>query len=244
MLEEEGVIGLFAAYKLEKPQMPDDDVEIVTDEVDSVLEDGNRPEEVLVDTYLLSGLTPGVDYLIRLHARELTTAQEVLQEFQTTSFGQSSKLVDVFIGVIRDAVYLPQIPDLEAREQEATFEGAEPPDYAIIIPEDKDAAWWNLPEDDRVEKMRDHIEVALPYLDRIRRQLYHSSGLTDDEFITYFETNDLNAFVDLYRDLESLPEYHYVTDGNPTLIGRIESPETIVTELTLLEREQDVGDSL
>lgn len=231
MLEEDGVVGLFAAYTLERPQTADDDVEIFTEEVSNILKDSNRSEEVLVDTYLLSGLTPGVDYLVRIHAHDLTTAQEVLREFQATSFGRYSKLVDVLIGIIRDAVYLPQTPDLDAIEKAATFEGTEPPDYAIIIPVDKNAEWWNLPDSDRIEKMRDHIEVALPYLDRIRRQLYHSSGLTDYDYITYFETNDLSAFIDLYRDLESIPEYHYVSDGNPTLIGRIESSETIVDKL-------------
>lgn len=231
MLEEDGVIGLFAAYELEWPQTADDDIEISTGEVGDILGDSDRPEEVLVDTYRTSGLTPGADYLVRIHARDLTTAQEVLREFQATPFGRYSKLVGVLTGIIRDAVYLPQAPDLKAIETAATFEGTEPPDYAIIIPVDKNARWWNLRESDRVEKMREHIEVALPYLDRIRRQLYHSSGLTDYDYITYFETNDLAAFVDLYRDLESIPEYRYVTDGNPTLIGRIESPEAIVNSL-------------
>lgn len=231
LLDETGVVGLFAAYEFDR-RHPSEDVEVATEAVVDVLDGEHGSDDVLVDTYLLSGLTPGADYLVRIHARELTTAQDVLQEFHTTAFGRSSTLVETFVGIIRDAVYLPETPELAALEREATFEGAEPPEYAIVIPVDKNADWWTLPESDRIEKMREHIEVSLPYLDRIRRQLYHASGLTDYDYLTYFETNDLEAFVELYRDLESIPEYRYVTDGEPTLIGRIASPETVVAELT------------
>ena len=232
LLEETGVCGLFAAFELDRSRTVDAS-EVSADDVEAVLEDRDGSEPVLADTSLTQGLTPDVDYLVRLHARDLATAQAVLREFQTTAFGRCSELVDVFVGVIRDAVYLPQAPDLDAVETAVTFEGEDPPEYAIVIPVRKTAEWWTLPDDDRLAKMREHIEVSLPYLDRIRRQLYHASGLAEYEFVTYFETNDLEAFIDLYRDLESISEYRYVEEG-PVLIGRLESPSTVVEELTPL----------
>jgi chlorite dismutase len=44
------------------------------------------------------------------------------------------------------------------------------------------------------------------------------------DFVTYFETDDLAAFQDLYRELQSIPEYRYVEYGDPTLVGRICAP--------------------
>jgi chlorite dismutase len=86
--------------------------------------------------------------------------------------------------------------------------------------------------DERLELMCDHIEPTLEYLDRVRRQLYHSSGLDDHDFITYFETDDLVAFHDLYRELQTIPEYRYVDYGDPTLVGRIHEPATAVAKVT------------
>ncbi|RKD93358.1 chlorite dismutase family protein [Halopiger aswanensis] len=231
-LEAAGAYGLFAAFELDRSRTVDASA-VSADDVEAVLKDRNGTEPVLADTYLTQGLTPDVDYLVRLHARDLATAQEVLREFRTTPIGRCSELVDAFVGAIRDPVYLPQAPDLDAIETAISFEGAEPPEYAIVIPVRKTAEWWMLPPDDRLARMREHIEVSLPYLDRIRRQLYHASGLSEYEFVTYFETNDLEAFVDLYRDLESIPEYRYVDEG-PVVIGRPESPSTVVEKLTPL----------
>lgn len=223
-----GGVGLFAAYTFDASER---DVDVHTEEAIRILDGRDAQRTYEMDTYRMRGLTPDVDYLVRIHAPSLTTAQDILQEFQETSFGGHSTLTNVFVGRVRDAVYLSQMPELAEREEKATFEGKEPPDYGIVIPVKKHAEWWNLDESDRLDKMRDHIDVSMPYLDRVRRQLYHSSGFTDFDYITYFETSDLDAFTDLYRDLESIPEYRYLTYGNPTLIGCIESPETVISTL-------------
>jgi chlorite dismutase len=51
------------------------------------------------------------------------------------------------------------------------------------------------------------------------------------DFVTYFETDDLAAFQDLYRELQSIPEYRYVEYGGPMLVGRIHEPTTIIERL-------------
>ncbi len=224
-------VGLFASYTLNPLERTDHDVDIQTQSVIHLFESNDSRRTCEMDMYRMRGLTSGVDYLVRIHAPTLTGAQDVLQEFQATSFGAHSTLTNTFVGSVREAVYLSHMSDLAEREAKAVFEGKEPPDYAIVIPVTKHAEWWALDESDRHEKMRDHIEVSMPYLDRVRRQLYHSSGFTDFDYITYFETSDLDAFADLYRDLASIPEYQYVTYGDPTLIGRIESPDAVVSAL-------------
>lgn len=234
MLDDPDVFGVFAAFAL-IPTRPDgrkqsDSPAITSNEVETLLTDYG--DEVLVDTYVTRGLMAETDYLLRVHARELTTAQAFLQEFRATALGRHSRQTEAFIGLIREAVYTPAAPDLDEELKTATYDGPDPPRYAIVIPARKTAEWWTLSDEEQLELMRDHIEPTLEFLDRVRRQLYHASGLCDLDFITYFETDDLVAFTDLVRELQSIPEYRYVQYGDPTLIGRIHDPATAVDRLT------------
>lgn len=231
MLEETDVFGVFAAFALdptwrsEREESPTK----VSDEIADLLAD--YEDRVLVDAYVTEGLTSGTDYLLRVHARELATAQAFLRTFRRTALGAHSRRTFRFVGIVREPAYTPDAPDLEAQLEAATYDGPEPPQYAIVIPARKTADWWTLSDEDRLELMRDHVEPTLEYLDRVRRQLYHASGVDDADFITYFETDDLVAFTELFRELQSIPEYRYVRYGDPTLVGRIREPITAVERL-------------
>ena len=51
-----------------------------------------------------------------------------------------------------------------------------------------------MTEAQRLKEIRAHTAPTLQYLVNVKRKLYHSTGLSDTDFITYFETNDLGAF--------------------------------------------------
>ena len=230
MLDEPGVVGVFAAFTVTGVSSTIESPEGRPDEVTELL--GDYEDEVLVDAYVTAGLTPRADYMFRVHARELTTAQSFLHDFRETSLGHHARQTEAFVGLVREGVYTPDAPDLEAELEATAYEGPEPPAYAVVVPARKTAEWWTLSDDERLELMRDHVEPTLEYLDRVRRQLYHASGLDDYDFITYFETDDLVAFQDLYRELQSVPEYRYVDYGDATLVGCIHEPATAVARVT------------
>lgn len=232
MLDESGVFGLFAGFELASTRIPSNGAssDSPTEEVMSLLEDAG--DDCLVDTYVTEGLSAETDYLLRIHARELTTAQAFIRGFRDTTLGEHSQQTEAMVGLVREAVYTPDAPDLDAELDTRTYEGPEPPRYAIVVPVQKTAEWWNLSEEERLDLMRGHIEPTIEYLDRVRRQLYHASGLSDIDFITYFETDDLATFHDLFRALQCIPEYSYVRYGDPTLVGRLYDPETAVDRLT------------
>ena len=93
--------------------------------------------------------------------------------------------------------------------------------YAIVIPDQKDADWWALDQVSRGALMQEHTQAALPYRATVKRKLYHSSGLDDFDFITYFETDKLEDFQSLIRSLEQVKEYrHDRRFGHPTLLGK------------------------
>ena len=57
--------------------------------------------------------------------------------------------------------------------------------------------------------MKEHTEAALPYHKTVKRKLYHSTGLDDLDFITYFETSTLEDFHSLILSLEKVKEFQY-----------------------------------
>ena len=60
--------------------------------------------------------------------------------------------------------------------------------------------------------MKEHTEAALPYHKTVKRKLYHSTGLDDMDFITYFETSKLEDFHSLILALEKVKEFQYNRD--------------------------------
>ena len=231
MLDETGVFCVFAAFALDATRADGEgsSTETASNGFEELLADYENA--VLCDTYVTDGLAAETDLFVRVHARGLTTAQAFIREFRERVLGSRSRRTETFVGVIRDTVYTPEAPDLDAELTARTYEGPDPPRYAIMVPVRKTAEWWTLGDEERLELMREHIEPTIEYLDRVRRQLYHASGLCDVDFVTYFETDDLTAFQDLYRDLQSIPEYRYVEYGDPTLVGRIREPATALDRL-------------
>ena len=67
------------------------------------------------------------------------------------------------------------------------------------------------------------------YLKAVKRKLYHSSGLDDVDFITYFETAKLDDFNNLVTALlQVIENRHNERFGDPILLGTIRPLEEIL----------------
>ena len=65
-----------------------------------------------------------------------------------------------------------------------------------------------------------------------KRKLYHSSGLDDLDFITYFETSKLEDFHSLVLALEKVKEFQDNRRlGHPTLLGTVRSLDELIEVL-------------
>ncbi len=184
--------------------------------------------QVTVDAYWTYGLTTDSHFMLRLHSSNLQANQQFLTQLRDTVLGRHVELEYTISGVTKGLNYAPSFPDLLEKLKAGKYEG-EPPQYAIMIPIRKNAQWWNLSKEDRVAMLKEHTLPTLDYLKTIKRKLYHSTGLSDVDFLTIFETNDLVAFNDLVIALRMVREDTYnVQLGEPTIIGTIKSWNDIV----------------
>ena len=104
-----------------------------------------------------------------------------------------------------------------------------PKPYAAVIPIRKSADWWAMDQDSRAAMMKEHTQASLPYHKTVKRKLYHSTGLDDIDFITYFETSKLEDFHGLILAQERVKEFQYVRRfGHPTWLGTVKSLDEII----------------
>jgi chlorite dismutase len=189
-------------------------------------------EHIAIDTYLLRGLSEHADVLFRTHSSDMIHNQTFLVDLMGTTFGTYLVNTSTFNGMTKKANYVPNFPDeTKAALKTPTDPGSKP--YAIVIPIRKDAAWWLLNQEMRTRLMKEHTDAAIPYLKTVKRKLYHSNGLDDFDFITYFETENLADFNSLILALQQIKEnQHNRRFGNPTLLGTVRSLDEILDVLS------------
>lgn len=220
LLSEPGIFATFAAFRADHDwwNLEPAAKQAALAEAKSVL--ARHGEKLAIDAYLLRGLSDHADVMIRVHGRELRDIQSLIVDLLATSFGKHVRVSILLNGLTKKANYVPGFPDQTKNDLKAPTDDPGSTPYAIVIPIGKDAEWWALDQEKRTALMLEHTGAALPYLKTVKRKLYHSSGLDDVDFITYFETAKMEDFHQLILALEQVKENkHNRRFGHPTLVG-------------------------
>lgn len=228
LLTDPGVYGTFATFQMDHDwwDLPGESRVISVAEVKGLVEQWSG--KILIESYLLRGLSDHADLMFRVHARTLSDTQQFLSAFMGTRLGRHLSTDRLLHGLSKKTTYVPGFTESMKAEAQGNGEsGARP--YAIVIPIQKDAAWWALDQAARTALMQEHMQAALPYLKTVKRKLYHSTGLDDVDFITYFETETLEDFQNLVRALQQVKEFrHNRRFGHPTLLGTMSPLDEIL----------------
>ncbi|MGZ9189817.1 MAG: chlorite dismutase family protein [Nitrospira sp.] len=228
LLTDPGVYGTFAAFQMDHDwwDLPGDARVIAVSEAKKLIQQFSS--QLVIEPYLLRGLSDHADFMFRVHAHALSDTQQFLTSLLGTRFGRHLVATSYLHGLTKKAAYVPGFPDQMKKELQSPSD-VPTKSYAIVIPIRKDADWWALGQDTRLALMQEHTQAALPYLNVVKRKLYHSSGLDDFDFITYFETEKLEEFHGLIRALEQVKEYrHNQRFGHPTLLGTVRPLDDIL----------------
>jgi chlorite dismutase len=230
-----GVFGNFSTYKVRPDyyRMSAAERKGAAAEVLAVVD--KHKDKVIVDAYLTRGFEAQSDYFLRVHSYDMAATQAFLVDFRATRFGMYSDVTEQLVGMTKALNYITKdkSPSLNAGLTGASYSG-EAPRYAFMIPVKKNADWWNLSDEQRLKEMETHTLPTLGNLVNVKRKLYHSTGIDDTDFITYFETADLGAFNSLMLALAKVPENKYhVRWGSPTVMGTIQTFENVVKALSM-----------
>jgi chlorite dismutase len=227
LLSEPGVYGTFAVFKVSDEWWKADQAArtAAAAEVKKVLQ--KHADKVIVDTYLLRGLSEKADFFLRVHGREMAHNQNFLLDVMGTALGRHLKNTDTFNGLTKKLNYVPKFPEELKTELKTPPPQGSP--YVVVVPVQKDSEWWITGQDARTAMMKEHTDATVAYLKTVRRKLYHASGLDDLDFITYFETAKLDDFQNLVIDLLKVKENrHNMRFGDPLLLGTIRPLDEIL----------------
>jgi chlorite dismutase len=227
LLKEPGVYGTFAVFKVTEHwwQMDAEVRARAMAEVKKVFR--KHAGTVSVDTHLLRGLSERADFFVRVHSKEMLHNQNFLVDFMGTTLGKALKNTDTFNGITKTLNYVPSFPEDLKTELKTPPPQSSP--YVAVVPIRKDADWWLMPQDARSTMMKEHTDATVAYLKTVKRKLYHSSGLDDLDFITYFETAQLDDFNNLVTGLLKVKENrHNQRFGDPLLLGTIRPLDEIL----------------
>lgn len=235
ILTAPGVFGNFSTYKVrpEYYKLSMAERKGAAAEVVAVVE--KYKDKVKAEAYLTRGFEAQSDFFLRIHSYDMAATQAFLVDFRATRFGMNAEVTENLVGMTKALNYITKdkSPNLNAGLTGATYSDATPR-YAFVIPVKKNADWWNLTDEQRLKEMETHTLPTLANLVNVKRKLYHSTGLDDTDFITYFETADLGAFNNLMLALAKVPENKYhVRWGSPTVLGTIQSFDSVVNTLSM-----------
>ncbi len=116
-------------------------------------------------------------------------------------------------GIVRPSQYVKE----RTPQEEAMFSG-ERSRYIIVYPFVKSADWYLADPEDRRRQMAEHIRVGRKY-PTIQQLLAYSFGVDDQEFIVAYETDSLQDFQDLVRDLRETEGRRATIRDTPQLVG-------------------------
>lgn len=235
ILTAPGVFGNFSTYKVRPDyyKLSMAERKGAAAEVVAVVE--KYKDKVKAEAYLTRGFEAQSDFFLRIHSYDMAATQAFLVDFRATRFGMNAEVTENLVGMTQALNYITKdkSPNLNAGLTGATYRDATPR-YAFVIPVKKNADWWNLTDEQRLKEMETHTLPTLANLVNVKRKLYHSTGLDDTDFITYFETADLGAFNNLMLALAKVPENKYhVRWGSPTVLGTIQSFDSVVNTLSM-----------
>lgn len=235
ILTAPGVFGNFSTYKVRPDyyKLSMAERKGAAAEVVAVVE--KYKDKVKAEAYLTRGFEAQSDFFLRIHSYDMAATQAFLVDFRATRFGMNAEVTENLVGMTKALNYITKdkSPNLNAGLTGATYRDATPR-YAFVIPVKKNADWWNLTDEQRLKEMETHTLPTLANLVNVKRKLYHSTGLDDTDFITYFETADLGAFNNLMLALAKVPENKYhVRWGSPTVLGTIQSFDSVVNTLSM-----------
>jgi chlorite dismutase len=198
-------LGIEPAWRRRSPEERCRDVE----SLGAALGEG----EVRTYTYSMIGLQPGADLLLWSLAPSLAAIEERAAAVLRSGLGAWCRVETSLLGLIQGSQYVKR----PTAQEQSLFSG-ERARYLVVYPFTKSADWYLLGREARQGVMNEHIRVGHQY-PQVRQLLANSFGVDDQDFVVAYETDDLDAFSKLVRELRGTESRRSTVRDTPILTG-------------------------
>jgi chlorite dismutase len=183
-----------------------------------------EPSDVKTFTYSTIGLEAGSDVLLWSLGPSLAALEEKAAAVLRSGLGSWMSVRQSFLGVIRPSQYVRR-----PTEQEQSLFAGERSAYLVVYPFTKSTDWYLLAQEERQKVMNEHMKVGHAYR-QVRQLLAYSFGLDDMDFLVAYETDDLEAFSELVRELRGTESRRSTVRDTP-IIAAVHRPVDEITRL-------------
>ena len=182
------------------------------------------PSPVTTHAYSTIGLEPGIDLLLWSLGPSLEVIEQKAANVLRSGLGSWMSVRHSFLGVIRPSQYTKR----PTSQEQSLFSG-ERSKYLVVYPFTKSTDWYLLPQQERQKVMNEHMKVGHAYR-QVRQLLAYSFGVDDMDFLVAYETDDLEAFGELVRELRGTESRRSTVRDTPIITG-IHRPAEEITRL-------------
>ncbi|HEU4674117.1 MAG TPA: chlorite dismutase family protein [Candidatus Limnocylindrales bacterium] len=163
--------------------------------------------------YSSIGLEPGTDLLLWRTASRVDALETAAARLLRTSLGGWLTVTQSFLGRMGPSQYV-----VKPSDQESGLTGEGRGRYVVVYPFTKSTDWYLQARETRQGVMNEHMRVGRSY-PSVRQALAYSFGLDDQDFVVAYETDDLDAFGDLVRELRGTDSRRSTIRDTPLLLG-------------------------
>ena len=175
-------------------------------------------------TYSMIGLQPDADLLIWRLGVSLDVLEEAAAAALRNGLGRWMRVKECLLGLVQESQYVKK----PSAQEQSMFIG-ERSRYLVVYPFTKSTEWYLMGRDARQGVMNEHMRIGHDY-PQVRQLLANSFGLDDMDFLIAYETDDLDAFSRLVRDLRGSESRRSTVRDTPILTA-VHRPLMEITNL-------------
>jgi len=177
-------------------------------EFESLLEVANTKMKVI--SYSTIGLRSDADFMLWMIADSVEKMQILTSKIYYTILGKYVEPSQIYLSSSRRSVYSTQV-------KSGFMTNQQPLKYNVVYPFIKSREWYLLPFEKRSDMMKEHINVGKKF-PQIRLNTSYSFGISDQDFMLAFETDNLMDFQDLIIKLRETQVSRHVLKDTPMIV--------------------------
>ena len=181
----------------------------------TTLEDA-APDVEVRGVYSTAGLSPEVDLIVWVVARDPEHLHDLAAALRRTYLGRALDVRRVYLGTASNSQYDPT-------HGPAFLQGKPPRKYLSVYPFIKTTDWYLLPYEERRDLMIEHGRMGKEY-PSVLTNTVNSFGIADQEFIVALEDDDPGVLIRMVQRLRAAEVRKYTALDTPIYLGLLKEP--------------------
>jgi chlorite dismutase len=225
----------FAFYKLDpqfRREIAEDQRAEAVEEFAKVVENSRR--KFLIYPYSTLGIRPEVDLMLWRISYRLEDFEETTAALLRTKLGKYLSTPYSYLAMTGPTIYVDEINDehhAESNRNTVVIGGGR---YLFVYPFVKTRPWYVMPQDERMNAMREHIRVGRLF-PSVKLNTTYSFGLDDQDFVVAFESDYPQDFLDLVKQLRETEASTYTERDTPVITCLQQELRTILAHVCAVE---------